>query len=169
MTNHIGKAKVLAERGQFDEALAECEAAIRNVAGRRDAVLRVRAYVNSLKGDYHRAIEDRTEIIRSGQGELGDYFRLGDNFLAVAEFDQAKKWFAELLRRGSDAHDDWFTSVALLLSAYCEMELGLFDLAVSTAQRVREIDADCQVPVPARGLWNVDRLLLEIDSRRKGG
>jgi tetratricopeptide (TPR) repeat protein len=159
--------KSLAKQRLYKEALAKCEQYLNNFPENRSDVLRVRAYVLALSGDYEGALQDRKSIIDMGEGRLRDYYLSGDNALSIGKFEEASKWLKEVLRKGSEQNEIWFDSAAYFLLSYAQMKLGHFDDSLNYLENVISIEPDCSMPLPNVGVWDTHQLKEEIIKCKK--
>lgn len=149
---HENRIKSLIENKAHDEALAECNALLEEQPELRAEALRLRAYVNSHRGLYREAIADRELLVNEGLAILRDYYQLGDNSMSAGRFKEASKWLQEVLRRGSEQHETWFNSAALLLLSYAQMRLGQLKEAEKNLDKAAAIDPECAMPVRGEGI-----------------
>jgi len=164
---HNKRIKTLVENDSHEEALAQCNALLAAQPESQAEILRLRAYVHAHRGTYDEAIADRESLINSGTACLRDYYQLGDNSLSAGRFEDASKWFHEVLRRGAQQNDTWFDSAALLLLSYAQMRLGELQDAEKNLEKAVAIDAECAIPVRGEGIVTHQSLRDEI--RRRAG
>ena len=164
---HIREIKALADQGEFDDALTKCNFLLAQMPEMRSDILRIRAYVYSLQGMYEQAIDDRNELIGSGDGMLRDYYLLGDNSLSLGRFADASKSLQEVLRLGAEQNETWFDSAALLLLSYAHMELGRLQEAIQCLDQAIDKDPECAIPMPGQGMVSHQQLREEINRRNQ--
>jgi tetratricopeptide (TPR) repeat protein len=144
----LKQIKSLAERDQYDEALAECDGLLSGSTGKKADVLRMRAHVFALRGDYSNAVEGRETVLEMGEGTIKDYYRAADNALSAGQFAQAADWFKEVLRLGEGQNETWFKSASYFLLAYAQMELGQYQEAIANLDCAVAVEADVAMPLP---------------------
>jgi tetratricopeptide (TPR) repeat protein len=164
----LKRIKTLAEQEHYADALAVCEEVLEVHPGNRADILRTRAYVFALSGDYQRALQDRRMILDLGKGTLGDYYLAADNALSAGDFIQASTWLKEVLRLGNKQNEKWFESASYFLLSYTQMELGNYEEALSNLESAISRDPKCAMPL-REGIWDDGRLRKEILRRRDLG
>lgn len=164
---HEKHIKALAEKGESDEALAQCNALLTELPESKAGILRLRAYIYARRGMYEEAIADREMLISGGNGILRDYYQLGDNSLSAGRFADASKWFHEVLRMGAEQNETWFDAAALLLLSYAQMRLGQLHEAEKNLEKAVAIDPECAMPVRGEGTLTHQSLRDQI--RRRAG
>src|SRR3954470_10877552 len=156
----LGKAK------RFQEAVDLCSSLLATGAEDVNAVLRMRAYIFELAGEYEKASADREAVLRSGNYLLRDLYQAADTALEARNVELAGKYFLATLERGLRERNDWFRSAAMFYLAFLEMELGDFRKALDYLQAVREIEPGCALPIPGVGVVSLAELEQEIVRRR---
>lgn len=167
--SHKSHVNALVKEGKYDEALARCDSLFAEMPISRAEILRLRAYVHAHRGTYEEAIADRESIISSDEGILRDYYQLADNLLSAGRYEDASKWFNEVLRKGADQNETWFDAAALLLLAYAQIRLGRLQDAEIALDKAVAIDPECAMPVRGDGLVTHQNLREEIQRRARGG
>ena len=163
----LDEIKRLAEQDHYEEALAKCEELLNGIPEKKTEILRVRAYVFALLGDYESALKDREAIFKMDKGILKDYFLAADNALELGDFIRAVGWLKKLLRLGKEHNETWFESSAYFLLAYAQMELGHYDDAIVDLDCAISLEANCSMFLPNLGMWDHNRLKEEIHRRAK--
>jgi tetratricopeptide (TPR) repeat protein len=158
--------KLLTKLRRFSEALDACEDLIHSNPDQATEILRHRALIFSLQGDYERAVQDRIPVLESDPN-LGDYYLAADNALSASHFELSAKWFKDVLRLGSERKEAWFESAAHFLLAYAEMELRDYDNALASLGQAVTIDPQVKMPIPHLGMRDGHWLELEIKKRKK--
>jgi tetratricopeptide (TPR) repeat protein len=164
---HKARIKGLAESGDYDEALTQCNDFLIGGTASRADVLRLRAYVYAHQGRYGEAIADRETIVRSGEGVLRDYYQLGDNLLSAGRYLDASKCFEESLRRGKKEGETWFDSASWLLLSLAQTRMGNLQDAETSLNNAIRIDPECAMPVRGEGLITNQSLKEEIQRKRE--
>jgi tetratricopeptide (TPR) repeat protein len=158
--------KAIAEKGEYDRALTECEKLLRGPGPKKTDILRTRAYVFALSGDYGNAVKDRQAIMEMGEATVDDYFLAANNALSAGNVKRASVWLKEVLRLGEEQNETWFKSASLFLLAYSEMELRQFSNAHLSLSRAIAIEPACAMSLPGMGMCNHKKLEDEIRKRR---
>lgn len=161
----IASIKRLAEQRRYNEALEACENFLNHFPERKAEVLRIRAYVFSLQGEFSRALNDREAVFAAGEGTIRDYYLGADDALSAREFDQAVEWLNEVLRLGKEQNEHWFDSAACFFLSDAYMELGQHTEAISSLDRAVAIESDIAMPIPHIGMCTAEQLRAEIKRR----
>lgn len=162
----LKEIKSLAEQARYHDALTECTKLFQDPQANKADVLRTRAYVFALSGDYERAIRDRETIFSMGEGTIRDYYLAADHALSSRDFAQTCAWLNEVLRLGEDQNEAWFKSAAHFLLAYAQMALGQYEEAIANLDRAVVVESSVAMLTPELGMCNQDRLRQEILKRQ---
>ena len=163
----VKSIKKLAEESRFDEALNRCDDLLKTFPERESKILRTRAYVYALMGNYEKALADREAVLEIGQTTLADYFRAGENALSLGRHDQAIVWLNETIRLGVQQNETWFGSATYLLLAHAQMELGHYEEALVNLDHAINMDQKCAMPLPGLGMCDTECLRAEIYRRQE--
>lgn len=157
--------KQVAEKGDYDRALTECEKLLRKGGSKNADILRTRAYVFALSGDYDRAVKDRRTVLGMVDATIDDYFLAANNAISAGKMKQASVWLNEVLRLGNEQKETWFEVASLFLLAYSQMELRQYTKALASLSRATELQPGCAMPLPRIGMYNHEQLRDEIRKR----
>jgi tetratricopeptide (TPR) repeat protein len=152
----------LANSRDYAEALGACNTLLQSPSADSDEVLRIRAYVYSRSGQFDRAIDDYCALLESGRAELRDWYLAADNALEAARYQDAAKWFAEVICLGDAQGETWFRSASIFYLAYCKLMLGDTAEALRLVSLVSSLDPDIELYLPSLGTCNAGRLHAEI-------
>jgi len=161
--------KRLAEQGDHDQAIAESNKLLEDLLGDKTDILRTRAYVYSLMGDYENALQDREAITQSTKAELKDYYQAGDSAIMSGNFMKAASYLKTTLLLGQQQNEAWFDSAASFLLAYAELEMGQYENALKSLDHAVILDEDCAMPLPEIGMCDHKCLREEILRRQEKG
>lgn len=161
----LSQIEKLAETDRFDEALAECEALLRDGTIDTRDVLRTRAHVFALSGRHVNASADYEEIIKLGAASIRDYYQAGDQALKASDLELAHRRFQDVLSIGKQQGETWFESAVLFYLAYVEMNRNNHQCALGYAAQAATIERDCAMPLPERGMVGIEELKAEIQQR----
>ncbi len=162
----VRQIKSLADKRQYEAALAECEKLLHESEDCNPDVLRVRSYVFALRGDYQRALQDREAVFEMGEGTIKDYYLGADDAISAGNFTLAAKWLNEVLRLGEAQNEIWFESATYFLLAYVYMKLGQYQEAIINLDNAHAIESDIAMPLPGLGMCDHNRLREEIKKNR---
>lgn len=164
-SHELLKAKSLAERGEFGEALRVCAELLAGQHGDSVEILRTRAHVYALMGDYELALVDRKSIIDQQSCALSDIYLAADCAMKAQRFDDAIRWFKSCISLGEREGDAWFRSASLFYLAFCEMTTGRLDDALESIDLASSQEPRIELPVPGRGMCSDSSLKGEIRRR----
>ena len=164
---NLKEIEALAKQRNYEEAIAECNELLLTDPGNKIDILRIRAYVYGLIGDYRNALEDREAIFALRKGDMRDYYLAGDDAIDFGDFERAVAYLEEVLRLGNEQNEKWFESAAYLLLAYAQYELGQYDDALVNIDYAIVDDPDCALPLGTLGMCDHKRLRQEIHRRKR--
>lgn len=163
----IKEIKSLAQSECYDEALSECQKLLVDSSDDYVVILRLRAYIYTLKGDYNNALQVRKSILNTDLCVLRDYYLAANNALSIGNYQQATVWFNKVLQLGKKKNEKWFESAAFFSLAYAKMELGHYNEALDYLKYVELIEPDCEMALPIGGMCTISQLRKEIANRGK--
>lgn len=171
MSTELEQIKSLARERRYSDALAMCEAVARSAEIPVIDMLRVRAHVLALSGNYDLELIDRELILNNVAVKLGDYYLAAECALRSERPERAVTLFETLLQKERSEGGTWFRGGSYFLLAYSEMTLGRYDKALCDLAEAEATEPDCEMPVPEdlNSLWTVERLRSEIIRRRGMG
>lgn len=153
-----------AKSGDFDSAIAACNALLKDNAIDQADILRTRAYVYSLSQDHESALRDRSQVLEVSNGELKDYYLAADAALFLCRYELAEGYLTTLLEQAERDNEQWFNSSAWFLLAYIQMNLGRRDAATKSLDTAESYEKPCVVSVPGfSGLMSADYLRKRIN------
>jgi len=164
----IARIKSLANRRDYGEALAACDALLQSGSGDSADVLRVRAYVHSRTGNFDSAIDDYRALLVSGKAQLRDWYLAADNALEAERYQDAAEWFSEAIRLGDLQGETWFRSASLFYLSYCRLMAGDPEEAMSMLSSATSLDPDIELYLPGLGACSAGKLQAEIRKRMLG-
>lgn len=166
-SNDISRIKFLANKRRYDEALALCDKLYCQESGDYIDILRARAYVHSMSGNYDCAIRDYRIILESGEAELGDWYLAADNALEAERYTDAVELFSEVIRLGELQNNTWFRSAALFYLAYGLLMTGKPGEAMNSLSLAVSMSPDIRLYLPRLGVSDAERLRVEIAKSSK--
>lgn len=166
--HEIARIRSLANRRDYGEALAACDALLQSGLGDTADVLRVRAYVHSRSGNFDSAIDDYHALLVSGKAQLRDWYLAADNALEAERYQDAAEWFSEVIRLGDLQGETWFRSASLFYLSYCRLMTGDPAEAMSLLSSASSLDPDIELYLPSLGTCSAEKLQAEIRKRMPG-
>jgi len=164
----IAEIKMLAERGDLETAMKRCNHLLGTPSASTIDLLRLRAYLHALAGQYTQAVADREEAFKTGADTIRDYYLAADNALSAGLWEKAENWFGQVLRLGEKENEKWFRAASFFLLAYAKMELQQFSSAREALGLAIEEEPDISMPVPGLcGMLSADQLSAEINVRER--
>jgi eukaryotic-like serine/threonine-protein kinase len=121
-TAHHNLASALHDRGQLDEAIAECRTALQLNPDSADAHLNLGAILFNARHDYEGAIAEFREAIRLEPGNPATHRNLGNALFAQGKADEAISEYRTALRLNPDFTEAHFGLAAMLSSARHDYE-----------------------------------------------
>ncbi len=160
----IRQIKALAEQGEIESALSQCNTSLPNEGEERIEWLRLRAYLYTLKDDLEFAMVDRESIIASGSAALRDYYQIGETALSLGRYREAINWFEKVVTESEKEKENWFMDAALFFLSYAQMRIGLPKAqALASLDRAVSYTPDCGMHLPDGSYWDHNRLRAEIN------
>jgi len=145
-------------------ALRLCEERLAENSGAVDDILRQRSHLHALRGDYERALSDRADIIDRPDAKLQDFYQAANAALYLQYFEKTEIYLAQLIEKGKAADEDWFASAAHFLTAYAQMMLNKIEEAKASLSQAESIEPTCEIPIPGRDIWDIQKLRVEIEA-----
>lgn len=82
------------------------------------------------KRELKEAIEFRKQIIERGNGNLDDYFTVGECLFEIGEYAQCVDMLTHCINMGLEQNDSWYQSAAYTLRAYGLIKVGKYNEAM---------------------------------------
>ncbi|TGB85802.1 hypothetical protein FEK47_24915 [Escherichia sp. E3659] len=87
-------------------------------------------------GNIRESIGFLQEIIDNGEGDLSDYYSIGERYFECEEYENAIGILTICLQKGRELSNTWFQSCAYLLRAYALITLNKTDEARNDIQHI---------------------------------
>jgi tetratricopeptide (TPR) repeat protein len=151
----ISRAVSLAEKGQYDDAVALCNQYLELYPGDQRG-LRERGLIRLQSGDAALALVDFEVLAESGTKEPSDFFDLGRARLKGNDAEGAIDALTRAIILGEEAGNRYYESVCRFLRSYALIQVRRF---AEAKKDLDAISADMKLPVPGVGLLSREQLL----------
>jgi len=155
----------LIKSGQYDKALAACNAEVEADATVLNEVLRLRSWIHTRQGNYLEGIQELEMIIQSGEASIADYHSAGLWSLHREDFAKAAQCFESAIDIGGKQGEVWYESSAHFYASFANMMLKKYKRAKELLENPEDADESMDFFIPNIGAFTRNDLLAEINKR----